>query len=96
MVALGLTLTVDGVRAEPCGRRAKDIVITAFDESAPVFMASTASGTSPWPETMMGTDTFALAGVAEFDPAHAGHSHVGYDAAALDLRQCVEKAVASA
>ena len=50
--------------------------------TAPAFIASTASGTSPWPVMTMTGSCAPLAQLAAAAPArHLGHPHIGDDAA---------------
>ena len=61
--------------------------------TAPSFIASTASGTSPWPViTITGSDGAAFVQAAQqLHAVDLGHAHVGDDAAAGYLRQRLEE-----
>ena len=74
--------------AVPDRRRADDSSSNGFSmkSTAPAFIASTASGTSPWPVmTMTGSSTPArFSRCDQLEPVHARHAHVGDDAARLE------------
>ena len=61
--------------------------------TAPSFIASTASGTSPWPViTITGSrDSVLLQPAQQLEPAHLRHAHIGDDAAGLDAPDSVRR-----
>ncbi len=93
---LGLTLAVNGLGAEgQANGTQKDIVIKRFLDKVQgsglhSFYCKRHIAVARDHDDGQGYFQLSQA-LQEFDPAHAGHSHIGHNTADLDLRQCGEK-----